>query len=107
MGCPITNLELGRLLASPETPPFIGLVPIAEERQKAAVTKTRRYLAGDAMRIGDLFNHFPFVSAWCVTHALNEDYGHGGQEIYPHIEKILGVSIRDEAHRINLHKKFC
>lgn len=107
MGCRTTDFLLSRSLRSPETPPFIGLVPIREDQRKSAFEKSREYLGGDPNKIGNLFQDFPYVATWCVTQALNQAYGDIDQAIYRHIESVLGVSLDDQFHRRTLYKNFC
>ncbi len=107
MGCRVTDFILSRSLRSPETPPFIGLISISEERRKSAFEKSQAYLRSNPTRIENLFREFPYVSAWCVTQALSEAYGEIDQAIYRHIEDVLGVSLADQFHRRMLHKSFC
>ena len=47
MGCRTADFLLSRSLRSPETPPFIGLASIGEDRRKSAFDKSRAYLRGD------------------------------------------------------------
>ena len=107
MGCRVADFLLSRSLRSPETPPFIGLTSIPEERRKTAFEMSQAYLRGNPNRIASLFREFPYVSAWCVTQALSKDYGDGDLAIYRHIECVFGVSLDGQYHRSTLHESFC
>jgi hypothetical protein len=108
MGCRTADFLLNRILRSPETPPFIGLASLKPDRRKVAFEKTRAYLKGSPSRIPRLFREYPYVSAWCLTQALNESYGGAGdQAIYKHIEEVLGVTLDSPNTRTSLYEGFC
>ena len=114
MDCKTTNdiLEtsndiLGGLILSPDTPPFIGLAEIDLELQDLVIKKSRAFLNGNTNNLYALFYYFPYVSAWCVTSKLSEDYGNTDQAIYKHLEEIFRVSLNRNLDRENLHAEFC
>ncbi len=107
MDCRATDILLSEALRSAETPPFIGLVSIHENQRQSAFENLRVYLRGDPNRISNSFRDYPYVSTWCVTQALSEEYGDQDQAIYRHIERVFGVSLENQFHRCILYKSFC
>lgn len=107
MGCRTTDFLLSQSLRSQNSPPFIGLVPLKSTFQEGAVEKTRAFLGGSASRLPKLFQSFPYVAAWCVTHALSDAYGEADHGIYRHIEEVLGISLETQQSRHMLFEGFC
>ena len=66
MGCQATEQKLGELLRSEDTPPFIGLAEISNERKESALKKSKEFLNGLICFLPILFKQYPFTSAWCV-----------------------------------------
>lgn len=107
MGCIVANLILFRQLASVNTPPFLGLLNLTEKDAAKAIERTRAFLSGQPERLPALFRKFTYLSGWLVTHALNENYGEGGQNVYALIEETLGVSLPAQGPvRRELHTAF-
>lgn len=106
MGCKAANFFLFHQLKLPNTPPFLGLLPLPEADANRAIERTRSFLAGRADRLPELFRNFSFLAGWLVTQALNDSYGDDGHRVYALIEETLGVSLASQSTRKELNRAF-
>jgi hypothetical protein len=106
MGCKVANFMLARQMKDPNTPPFFGLLSLPEADRSKAINETRSILRGRAETIPGFFRRYSYLSAWLITHTLNDAYGEDGQKVYALIEEILGVPIATQSERRQLHTAF-
>jgi hypothetical protein len=107
MGSRTIDFILKRTIGLETTPPFLGLVPLDDERRQEAIMASRSFLQGDAARLPNLFKSFPYVAAWIVAQGLTSEYGEGDYAIYRHIEEATQVKLDTQQKRRALYEAFC
>lgn len=105
MGCKVANFILFQRLQLPNTPPFLGLLPLPEASADKAIERTRAFLSGRADRLHELFSNFTYLSGWLVTHALNDNYGDDGRSRHQDPRADQGWRLTDPAEARGLGER--
>lgn len=107
MGCMIANDFINERRQEAGAPPFIGLILLEETARERAIERTRQFLGGRWNKLEVLFNRFPSLAVWLVTHSLSEKYGDTDHAVYPHIADTFRVQLDTPTQRATLFDAFC